>query len=202
MKINLLHIRVTGPVALALLFLGQSLLAQDSIPLKDLQTYFEEARIYSNQDKADLALEALENAAKVAEFNENVKGLVDSYHKFAILNLKLDKEDAALLYWDRAKGVLKDIEYPYGNAMHKYIEGLVEFRNGKSFQARYLLDEAKQLNNDRNMFNNILLVEGNIFLNQEKYEDAKKNFNSLVINTDIHEKEYLATNAHLGLSKV
>ena len=96
---------------------------------------------------------------------------------------------------------MKDIEYPYGQAIHKYIEGVIEFRNGKGFQARYLLDEAKQLNNDRNMFNNILLVEGNIFLNQEKYDDATKNFNSLVINTDIYEKEYLAAKAHLGLAK-
>jgi signal transduction histidine kinase len=198
----MLHIHVKFLMALALTFVGQSLSAQDSIPSKDLDTYFEEAMIYANQDKVDLALESLEHAAKVAEYNENVKGLVDSYHKTAFLNLKLDKEDAALLYWDRAKGVLKDIEYPYGNAIHKYIEGLVEFKNGKSFQARFLLDEAKQLNNDRNMFNNILLVEGNIFLGQAKYEDATKNFNSLVINTDIYEKEYLAASAHLGLAKV
>lgn len=184
------------------LLLGQLVCAQDSIPLKDLETYFDEARIYGNQDKVDLALASLENAAKVAEKNEDVKALIDCYHKFAILYLRLDKEETTLFYWDRAKALLKDIEYPYGNAIHKYIEGVVEFQNEKGFQARYLLDEAKQLNNDRNMFNNILLVEGNIFLNQEKYEDAQKNFNSLIINTDIYEKEYLATNAHLGLAKV
>lgn len=185
-----------------MLFLGQILAAQDSIPLKDLETYFEESRVYGNQNKIDLALASLENAAKVAEQNEDVKSLIDCYHKFAVLYLRIDKEDTTLFYWDRAKALLKDIEYPYGNAIHKYIEGLVEFQNEKSFQARYLLDEAKQLNNDRNMFNNILLVEGNIFLNQEKFEDAKKNFNSLIINTDVYEKEYLAANAHLGLTKV
>jgi len=187
---------------LIMLFLGQILAAQDSIPLKDLETYFEESRVYGNQNKIDLALASLENAAKVAEQNEDVKSLIDCYHKFAVLYLRIDKEDTTLFYWDRAKALLKDIEYPYGNAIHKYIEGLVEFQNEKSFQARYLLDEAKQLNNDRNMFNNILLVEGNIFLNQEKFEDAKKNFNSLIINTDVYEKEYLAANAHLGLTKV
>lgn len=202
MKINSLHIRFGSPVLVVFLFLGQLLVAQDSIPLKDLETYFNEARTYGNQDKVDLALASLENAAKVAERNEDVKALIDCYHKFASLYLRLDKEETTLFYWDRAKALLKDIEYPYGNAIHKYIEGVIEFQNEKSFQARYLLDEAKQLNNDRNMFNNILLVEGNIFLNQEKYEDARKNFNSLVINTDIYEKEYLAANAHLGLSKV
>ena len=187
---------------LSLLFLCQFILAQDSIPLKDLETYFAEARTLGNQDKVDLALQSLENAAKVAELNEDVKALIDTYHRFALLYLKMDKEETTLFYWDRAKALLKDIEYPYGQAIHKYIEGVIEFRNGKGFQARYLLDEAKQLNNDRNMFNNILLVEGNIFLNQEKYDDATKNFNSLVINTDIYEKEYLAAKAHLGLAKV
>ncbi|MRI00469.1 response regulator [Kriegella sp. EG-1] len=184
------------------LFIGQLLLAQDSIPLKNLETYLDEARVYANQDKNDQAILSLQKAAKVAEKNEDVKALIDCYHRFAIVYLRLDKEDTTLFYWDRAKALLKDIEYPYGNAIHKYIEGVIEFKNEKSFQARYLLDEAKQLNNDRNMFNNILLVEGNIFLNQEKYDDAQKNFNSLVINTDIYEKEYLATNAHLGLAKV
>ena len=202
MKFKSLHIRFGISIFVFFLFAGQLISAQDSIPLKDLQTYFNETRVYANQDKIDLALVALENAAKVAERNEDVKALIDCYHKFANLYLRLDKEETTLFYWDRAKALLKDIEYPYGNAIHKYIEGVIEFQNEKSFQARYLLDEAKQLNNDRNMFNNILLVEGNIFLNQEKYEDAQKNFNSLVINTDIHEKEYLAANAHLGLSKV
>ncbi|MBM1108038.1 response regulator [Aurantibacter crassamenti] len=187
---------------MACLFIGQMFFAQDSIPEKPLDVYLDEARLYSNQDKIDLAILSLQNAAKVAEKNEDVKALIDCYHKFAIVYLRLDKEDTTLFYWDRAKALLKDIEYPYGNAIHKYIEGVIEFKNEKSFQARYLLDEAKQLNNDRNMFNNILLVEGNIFLNQEKYDDAQKNFNSLVINTDIYEKEYLATKAHIGLSKV
>lgn len=202
MKLKFQHIRFQWSVLLAFFLLGQFLVAQDSIPLKDLQTYFDEARIYGNQDKVDLAILSLENAAKVAERNEDVKALIDSYQKFALLYLRLDKEETTLFYWDRAKALLKDIEYPYGNAIHKYVEGVIEFRNEKGFQARYLLDEAKQLNNDRNMFNNILLVEGNIFLKQEKYKDAEKNFNSLIINTDIYEKEYLAANAHLGLSKV
>jgi len=202
LKSKFQHIRFQWSILLAFFLMGSFLAAQDSIPLKDLQTYFDEARIYGNQDKVDLAILSLENAAKVAERNEDVKALIDSYHKFALLYLRLDKEETTLFYWDRAKALLKDIEYPYGNAIHKYIEGVVEFRNEKGFQARYLLDEAKQLNNDRNMFNNILLVEGNIFLKQEKYEDAEKNFNSLVINTDIYEKEFLAANAHLGLSNV
>lgn len=150
----------------------------------------------------DLALESLEKAAELAEKNEDVKALVDSYHNLALLYLKLDKEETTLFFWDRAKSVLKDIEYPYGDAIHKFIEAILLFRDEKNFQAIFMLNEAKQLNNDRNFFNNILLVEGNIYLNLEKYDSASKNFNSLVINTDLYEKEYLATRAHIGLAQL
>ncbi len=150
----------------------------------------------------DLALESLEKAAELAEKNEDVKALVDSYHHLALLYLKLDKEETTLFFWDRAKSILKDIEYPYGDAIHKFIEAILLFRDDKNFQAIFMLNEAKQLNNDRNFFNNILLVEGNIYLNLEKYDSASKNFNSLVVNTDLYEKEYLTTKAHLGLAQL
>nr|WP_282163096.1 ATP-binding protein [Ulvibacterium marinum] len=168
----------------------------------DLQSYFDNARELKNQSKMDLALESLEKAAELAEKNEDVKALVDSYHNLALLYLKLDKEETTLFFWDRAKSVLKDIEYPYGDAIHKFIEAILLFRDEKNFQAIFMLNEAKQLNNDRNFFNNILLVEGNIYLNLEKYDSASKNFNSLVINTDLYEKEYLATRAYIGLAQL
>lgn len=175
---------------------------QDSLAQNDLQSYFDNARELKNQSKMDLALESLEKAAELAEKNEDVKALVDSYHNLALLYLKLDKEETTLFFWDRAKSVLKDIEYPYGDAIHKFIEAILLFRDDKNFQAIFMLNEAKQLNNDRNFFNNILLVEGNIYLNLEKYDSASKNFNSLVINTDLYEKEYLATRAHIGLAQL
>lgn len=175
---------------------------QDSLAQNDLQSYFENARELKNQSKMDLALESLEKAAELAEKNEDVKALVDSYHHLALLYLKLDKEETTLFFWDRAKSILKDIEYPYGDAIHKFIEAILLFRDDKNFQAIFMLNEAKQLNNDRNFFNNILLVEGNIYLNLEKYDSASKNFNSLVVNTDLYEKEYLTTKAHLGLAQL
>ncbi|WP_422083908.1 ATP-binding protein [Ulvibacterium sp.] len=175
---------------------------QDSLAQNDLQSYFDNARELKNQSKMDLALESLEKAAELAEKNEDVKALIDSYHHLALLYLKLDKEETTLFFWDRAKSILKDIEYPYGDAIHKFIEAILLFRDDKNFQAIFMLNEAKQLNNDRNFFNNILLVEGNIYLNLEKYDSASKNFNSLVVNTDLYEKEYLATRAHLGLAQL
>ena len=176
--------------------------SQDSIQEKDTVSYFNLARTLKNQNKIDLALEALNKASEQAEKNEDVKSLIDSYHEFAQLYLKLDNEETTLFYWDRAEVLLKDIEYPYGDAIHKFIEALVLYRNNKNFQAIFMLNEAKQLNNDRNFFNHILLAEGDIYLNLEKYENASKNFNSLVINTDVFEKEYLATKAHIGLTKL
>ncbi len=169
---------------------------------KSVQTYFEEARTLKNQNKLDLALVSVSKAAELAEKNDDIKSLIDSYHKFALLYLKLDKEDSALLYKDRANVLLKGVEYPYGHAIFKYIDAIILFNNGKNFQALLMFNEAKQLNNNRNFFNNILLVEGDIYANLEKYDAATKNYNSLIINTDIYEKAYLATRAHLGLARV
>jgi signal transduction histidine kinase len=165
-----------------------------------ITTYFKEARILKNQNKLDLALVALKKAEELAERKDDMKLLIDSYQKQAILFLQLNKQDGAEVFWDRSKGLLKDTEYPYGDAIFKYIEAIMLYRRDNNFQALLMLDEAKQLNNDRNFFNKILLLEGNIYVDLEKYDVASKNFNSLIINTDIYEKDYLATRANLGLS--
>ena len=145
---------------------------------KDLTFYFDEARILKNQNKLDLAIQSVEKAAELAEINDDVKALIDSYNKFALLYLELGKDqDRALFFLDRAKTLLKDVEYPYGNAIYRYIDALVLFKNEKSFQALLMLEQAKQLNNDRNFFNTILLVEGDIYTSIEKYEVATKNYN-------------------------
>ena len=204
MIFELLHIRIKITFStLVLLLVFQYVQGQQMDSLEtNVQIYFDQETIFKNKNQIDLALEALNKAAELAEKNEDIKSLIDSYHRFALLYLKLGKEETTLLYWDRANAVLKDIEYPYGDAIHKYIEAIILYRNGKNFQAIFMLEEAKKLNNDRNFFNNILLIEGHIYLNLEKYESASKNFNSLIINTDVYEKEYLATRAYLGLSKV
>ena len=172
----------------------------DNTPTDSITIYFQEARTLKNQNKLDLALETLKKAEGLAEREDNKKLLIDSYQKQAILFLELGKQDGAEIFWDRSKGLLKDVEYPYGDAIFKYIEAIMLYRRDNKFQALLMLDEAKQLNNDRNFFNNILLLEGIIYVDLEKYEVASKNFNSLIVNTDVYEKEYLATRAHLGMS--
>ncbi len=173
----------------------------DSIP-KNINSYFEEARTLENQDRLELALVVLNKAAAYAEKKDDIKSLIDSYHKLAHLYLQLGKEDSAEVFWGRSKTLLKDIEYPYGDAIFKFLEAKMLFRKGNHFQAIFMLEEAKQLNNDRNFFNNILLLEGDIYVALEKFEIASKNYNSLIVNTDIYEKEYLATKAHLGMASL
>ena len=188
-------------VVMVFLCFGLTVFAQDISVQSDVQTYFNEARTLGNKNQIDLALKSLDKAAGLAEENKDVKTLIDSYHMFALLYLKLNKDNTTKFYWDRAKALLKDIEYPYGDAIYKYIEAILLFKENQNFQALFLLNEARQLNNDRNFFNNILLAEGNIYLNLEKYDSASKNFNSLVVNTDVYEKEYLATRANVGLAQ-
>jgi len=182
--------------------MSQNTHAQDTIPQKDISLYFSKAREHKNKNKISLALETLNEASKEAEKNEDIKSLIDTYNEFAILYLKLNKEENTEFYIDRAKVLLKDIEYPYGDAIYKYIEAKLLFKQGNDYQAIYMLNEAVQLNNDRNFHNNKLLLEGLIYTRLGKYELAAKNFNSLLINTDIYEKDYLITQANLGLSEL
>ncbi len=189
--------------ALLAVFVIQTSWPQDSIPPdKDIEPYFNAARAFENENKIELALESLDKAAVLAEENENAKALVDCYHKFAEVYFLLGKRENAIFYWDRAAVLLGDLEYPHGHAIHKYIEAILLYDSGNNFQAIFMLNEAKELSNDRNLLNNILLLEGNIYLSIEKYDSATTNFNSLLVNTDIYEGDYLKTQAHLGLTKL
>lgn len=198
-KIN--KIRGIYLIALLLLF-GHARSQEVFLPETNVDILFEKARSFRNQNKIDLALEYLNSAMDIAAKEKNNKTLIDCYHQFAIIYLKLDRDDTAEFYWDRSKSMLKDISYPYGDAIHKYIEAIIAFHGGKNFLAISMLNEAKELNNDRNLLNNILFVEGNIFLKLEKLESAEKNFNSLLVNTDIYEQDYLTTNAYLKLGEL
>ena len=167
-----------------------------------LETFFNETTTYKNQNKINLALESLDKAAALAEETEDVKALVDCYHKFALLYMELDKRETTLFYWDRATVLLNELAYPYGQAVHKYIESILLYDSGNNFQAIFMLNQSKQLSNDRNLLNNILLLEANIYLTIEKYDSAALNFNSLVVNTDVFEKESLTARAYMGLARL
>ncbi|MFT5942022.1 MAG: signal transduction histidine kinase [Sediminicola sp.] len=182
---------------------SQFISAQDNTPPeKDINAYLSEARKFKNQNQIDLALKAMAKAADLAEVDDDIKTVIDSYHEISLLNLKLGQEENALWYYERAGVSLEDITYPQGSATHLYIEALNYFKNEKPHQALILLEEAKNLNNDRHLLNGISLLEGNISLKIKKYSVASRNFNSLVVNSDIYEKAYLTTKAYLGLAQL
>ncbi len=198
------HIKIGNFLLLLILILtAKPLFAQENeVQEMTIQEYFDLTTKFKNENKLDLALETLTKATELAEKNEDIKSLIDCYHKFALLYLLLDKDETTIFYWDRGTSLLKDVAYPYGHAIHKYIEAILLYRDEKNFQAIYMLNEAKQLNNDRNLLNNIVLMEANIYLKIEKYDGASKNYNALVVNSDIYEKEYLSAQAYLGLANL
>lgn len=203
MKIRLLHISILRFFTLLILFTCQISFSQEGTsPRKDIENYFISSRAYKNQDKNDLALETLEKALKIAEKIEDYKSIADCYHEFSLLYLKLNKIEESTFYWDRAEVLLKDIEYPYGSAVHIYIEALHLFKEEKYYLANYELAKAAQMTNERNLTLHILLAKGFIYLELPKYEEAVKSFNSLVVNNDLTEKDYIATRAYVGLSKL
>ncbi|WP_245871821.1 tetratricopeptide repeat-containing hybrid sensor histidine kinase/response regulator [Sediminicola luteus] len=167
-----------------------------------MQSYFVRALTLRNENRIDLAFDTLKKATEKAEEMEDVKALADTYHQIAILNLRINKDRAAEFYWDRAKVLLDNLSYPYGKAMHKYIEALFLFKEGKNFQGIYAFNESRKLSNDRNLSNNIVLAEAEIYAKIEKFDSAIKNFNFLLSNNDLYEQDYLKTRGYLGLARV
>ncbi|WP_158979594.1 ATP-binding protein [Cellulophaga sp. L1A9] len=184
----------------ALLF-WQTTFSQDSTATyKQVEDYFTLARTYKNQDKLDLSLESIYKALKKAEKLEDLKTIIDCYHELSLLYLKLDKTDQSIQLWQRADVLLKDSEYPYGSATHRYIDALHLMKEQKYYLANHELDKADKMTNVRNLTLHILLAKGFIYLELPKYSEAEKNFNSLIVNNDTNEKDYIASRAFLGLA--
>ncbi len=169
---------------------------------KKIEGYFLSSKTYKNQDNIDLALGAIEKALETAKKTEDPKSITDCYHEFSLLYYKLDKINESITYWDRAQVLLNDSQYPYGNAVHSYISALYFVKQEKYDEANSELINAEQITGAGNLANHILLVKANIALELQKYEEAFRNFNLLIINNDPYEKEYIATMAYLGLVKL
>ena len=164
--------------------------------------YFLEATTNFHQDRMDEALNALDLAAELAEKLEDDKSLIDTYHKFALLYLDMDKADNGIFYWERAKVLLNTIAYPSGEAMNNFVEAKFLYDQENFYQAIFILDKAKELSNDRNLINNIVLLEGEIYSSIDKFDTASKNFSSLVVNSDLYEQAYLQVRAYMGLAQL
>ncbi len=199
-----LHTRLKSRFVVMIILLVSTLrlTAQDLNSNSPFEQYFDKALTYQHQNKIDDALKVLKKAAQIAEEKENFKNLLDTHHRFALLYLELDQPETTEFYWDRASVLLKEIEYPYADAVHKFIEARLLFKAENKFQARQKLEEARKLNNDKNLLNNILLLEADIFAVLENYDEATINYNALLVNSDEKERAFLATKANLGLANL
>jgi signal transduction histidine kinase len=170
--------------------------------INDLQRIFDKALLFKHQNRIDSAIVTLNKAKVIAENTEDLKILLDTYLKFSILNLELNNKSNSLFYRDQAAIYLKDTAYPHGEAVLKFIDATLLYREGKNFQALSMIEEARSLSNDRNLANNLLLAEANIYTNIEKFDEATTNYNALVVNADEKERAFLATKANLGLARL
>ncbi len=203
---NLLANKKIGEKSLLLLCMllcTQFAFAQnESNSASDVKTIFDEFMSYRHENKVDKALEALNEAANIAEINEDSKLLLDTYHQYARLFLEEGDRETAIFYWDRASILLRDTSYSYGQAFHLYLDAAIRYDEGNNFQALKQLEESRKVSNNRNLTNNILLLEADIYTNIEKYDDAIKNLHALIVNSDDKERAYLATRANLQLAKI
>nr|WP_298794730.1 ATP-binding protein [uncultured Allomuricauda sp.] len=168
----------------------------------DVQSIFDQFTVYRHQNKIDKALETLDQAAEIAENNEDAKLLLDTYHQYARIFLEEGDRETTIFYLDRASILLKDLSYSFGQATHNYLEAALRFDEGNNFQSLKLLEESRKVSNNRNLGNNILLLEAYIFTNIERYDDAIKNLHALIVNSDDKERAYLATKANLQLASI
>ncbi|NDV44590.1 response regulator [Muricauda sp. 40Bstr401] len=181
----------------------QAVIAQnDASSTTKVQAIFDQFMEYRHQNKIAQAMETLDEASDIAESNEDTKLLLDTYQQYARIFLEEGDRETALRYWDRASIYLKDISYSYGQAFQLYLDAALRYDEGNNFQALKLLDESRKISNNRNLSNNILLLEASIFTNIEKYDDAIKNLHALIVNSDDKERAYLAAKANLQLAVI
>ncbi len=168
-----------------------------------LNEYIRQVVTLRNQNEIDKAFEVLDQAQQFAESSLYEKGMISCYHRFALLNLIRGDRDKAEFYKARADKMLETFRsYPSGEGFSKFVEAKLLLDSDLNFRALQSLIDAKELSNDRNLLNNMVLLEGMIYMRIEDYEKAAVSFNALLINSDPIEKEYLITKANLGLAEL
>lgn len=169
---------------------------------QEFNALYLQALALKNRDQQEMALQTLDRAANLAEEQLQEKWLIDCYHLFAQIYLDMDKQEQAAFSSGRANRMLGEIEYPSGLAMHYYVEALLFYRDSNYYQALGALIEAKKQTNQRNLLNRITLLEADIYRSIQRLEQAETNYNSLLVNTDPQEPEYLKTQAYMGLAEL
>ena len=164
------------------------------------------ARAYKNQDKMDLALKALEEAAKWAEDNENDRAAIQTQNMFAEVYLIRGEVDRAKSSFIQARNLLEDNTYNEGLAYYLLVDAqiaLADVNQKLYYTPLQSVRKAKKTNNNRNLLNRAALLEGRIFELMGRPDSAIVRYNALRgDNSDPYEKDYLSSAAHLALAQL
>ena len=187
---------------LLILGLVNGLYAQEKISEQEFTALWNRVQVLKHKDQLEEGLITLNEAINLAEALEKTKLLVDCHNLFAELYLAMDKPEMAEFSAARANRILQGIEYPNGHAVKNFIEAQLFFRDANYFQALNMLNKARQQSNNRNLLNRMTLFEGDIYKRITKFDKAETLYNSLLVNQDPVEANYLKTLALLGLAEM
>ncbi len=190
-----------------LLFPGGNLWGQETTLIDpEFDRFIIDAYAYKNQDRMDVALEALEKAAKWAEDNENDQAAIKTQNMFAQVYIEMGDYGRAKSHFDNARYWLEDFSYNYGQAVNLLIDAQIALELDSLKLYRVALEDvvrAKKTNNNRNLLNRAALLEGRIYELLSKPDSAIIRYNSLRgENSDPFEKDYLSAAANLALAKL
>ncbi|MCV6631488.1 MAG: ATP-binding protein [Flavobacteriaceae bacterium] len=165
----------------------------------DVKSVLQKVEDLKNRNQINQAISILKEIEIKSDSLKNYKALVDIYNDFAILFYEQDNVQNAKFMLDRSKSMLSKVTYPYGAAKSKSVEALIAISDNKIHLAKSLLHSAHKLTNDRNLLNHILLYDGLIYLKQKNLRAAKKNFNALIVNEDLKNKQIFKVKGYLYL---
>jgi signal transduction histidine kinase/CheY-like chemotaxis protein len=181
---------------------ASGLYAQQKGSEQEFTALWNRVQVLKHRDQLEEALITLNEAINLAEALEKTKLLVDCHNLFAELYLAMDKSEMAEFSAARANRILQGIEYPNGHAVQNFIEAQLFFRDANYFQALNMLNKARQQSNNRNLLNRMTLFEGDIYKKITKFDKAETLYNSILVNQDPVEANYLKTLALLGLAEM
>lgn len=202
LKSNIKFLRICGVLCIIALGLPFTGLGQTDTSERAFSALWNRVQELKHQDQLEEALITLNEASNLAEEIRQDKLLVDCYNLFAELYLMMGKAEMAEFSASRANRMLQHLEYPNGHAVRNFIEAQLLFRKANFYQALNMLNKARMQSNNRNLLNRMTLFEGNIYSSISKFDTAEKLYNSILVNQDPVESQYLKTLALIGLAKL
>ncbi len=171
----------------------------------DFHQLITEARAYKNQDKMDLALKALEEAAEWAEDHEDEQAAIQTQNMLAQVHLIMGEVEKAQSSIMQTQNLLEDNTYNEGLAQSLLVDAQLILESDQQLYMTALesVNDAKRTNNNRNLLNRATLLEGRIYELMNRPDSAIVRYNALrEDNSDPYEKDYLRSAAYLALAEL